>query len=177
MLQDTPTQLEKPGRSRQVATLDAVPLTAAAREVLERELADLRAEKRREIPARLRRAREFGDNDDEYFAVREEEAVLDARIARVEDILTRATAVDRGAADDLVAVGSEVAVADVQTGETREYVIESAHGTLSPRTISPGSPVGQALLGRRAGERVGVKLPTGRRRELELRTVRASSGA
>jgi transcription elongation factor GreA len=149
-----------------------VPLTAATRQALERELASLRAEQR-EIPARLRVAREFGDtaNNDEHLAIREEEAVLAARIARLEGILMRAIEVDDAADPDSVTIGSVVAAVDVETGKTLEYVVGSAHGVLSRGTVSAVSPIGRALLGRRVGDRVSVHLPRGRRCELKLREV------
>jgi transcription elongation factor GreA len=136
---------------------DEVPVTSAARRALERDLASLHAE-RREIPARLRIAREFGDtaNNDEHQAIREEEAVLAARIARLEDILVRATDVDHTDVNDSVTIGGSVTVVDVDTREKLDYVIGSAHGALSRGTVSALSPVGQALLGRRVGDRVSV---------------------
>lgn len=150
-----------------------VPLTAAARAALEGQLASLRAEQR-EIPARLRVAREFGDtaNNDEHQAIREEEAVLAARIARLEDILMRAVDVDDADAPDSVTIGSIVTAVDLDTGMPLEYVVGSAHGVLSRGTVSALSPIGQALLARRAGDRVSVPLPQGRRRELEVRAIR-----
>ena len=152
---------------------DEVPVTADARQALQESLASLR-EDQRAIPARLRVAREFGDtsNNDEHLAIREEEAVLTTRIARLEDILARATEVDHPGEDDSVTMGSTVTVVDVDTRERLDYVIGSAHGALSRGTVSALSPVGQALLGRRVGERVSVELPRARRRELELRKVR-----
>lgn len=151
---------------------DQVPVTAAGREALERDLASLHTEQR-EIPARLRIAREFGDtaNNDEHQAIREEEAVLAARIARLEDILLRAAVVELDSADDSVAIGCSVSVVDVETGEKFDYVIGSAHGVLSRGTVSALSPVGRALLGRRVGERVSIQLPHGRRRKFELRQI------
>jgi transcription elongation factor GreA len=124
-------------------------------------------------------AREFGDfaNNDEYFAIREEEAVLDARIARLEDMLTRATVVEPVDGHESVGVGSEVVVFDLDTGEERDYVLDSAHGAPGTPHVSPRSPVGRALLGLRAGERVRIQLPSGRVRELELREIRAPKGA
>jgi transcription elongation factor GreA len=152
-----------------------VPITAVARQRLERELASLRLERQRDIPRRLRVAREFGDvaNNDELLAIREEEAVLATRIARLEDILTRAAIVGRGDGDDSAAVGSRVSVLDVDTGERLEYVIDGAHGARRPGLVSALSPVGRALLGRRRGERVSIELPSGRRRKLELRRIQA----
>jgi transcription elongation factor GreA len=155
-----------------ISTSDEVPVTAVARQALEQTLASLRGEQRA-IPARLRVAREFGDmaNNDEHLAIREEEAVLVTRIARLEDILSRATEVDHAGEEESVTIGSTVSVVDVDTRKRLDYVIGSAHGILSRGTVSALSPVGQALLGRRVGERVSVQLPHGRQRELELREV------
>jgi transcription elongation factor GreA len=154
------------------AASDEVPVTAAARQALEQDLAGLRIAQRA-IPARLRVAREFGEmaNNDEHLAIREEEAVLAARIARLEDILSRATEV-RSEAEESVTIGSIVIVLDMDTQERLEYVIGSAHGVMSRGTVSALSPVGRALLGRRVGERVSVQLPHGRRRDLELIEIR-----
>lgn len=152
---------------------DQVPVTAAARRALERDLASLRAEQR-EVPARLRIAREFGDsaNNDEHQAIREDEAVLAARVAGLEDILMRATVVGDVVGDGSVRIGSSVSVLDVDTGDELEYVVGSAHGVLSRGTVSALSPVGRALLGRREGQRVSVQLPRGRRREFKLCEIR-----
>jgi transcription elongation factor GreA len=154
-------------------------MTAAARQALERELATLRLEKQHDIPRRLRLARDFGDmaNNEEHQAIREDEAVLAARIARLEDILMRATVVEGADADDSASIGSRVSVVDLISGESLEYVIDGAHGLCGPGIVSVLSPVGRALLGRRRGERVTVELPSGRRRELELRAVRADDHA
>lgn len=154
------------------STSNDVPVTAATRQALERELASLRTEQR-EIPERLRVAREFGDtaNNDEHLQIREEEAVLAARIARLESILLRATEVDDAGEPDSVTIGSVVTAVDVETGKTLEYAVGSAHGVLSRGTVSALSPIGRALLGRRVGDRVSVHLPRGRRRELKLRAV------
>jgi transcription elongation factor GreA len=145
-----------PSPTDEARVIGEVPLTSAARQALEEELARLRDVRQREIPARLRTAREFGDtaNNDEHLAIREEEAVLAARIARLEDILLRATVVDHSDTDNSVVIGSQVSVMDVETGETLEYVIDGAHGAVEPGTVSALSPVGQALLGRSPGEQV-----------------------
>jgi transcription elongation factor GreA len=175
LTQETPDH--RSARSRPI--LHEIPITTAAREALERELATLRIEKQREIPRRLRLAREFGDtaNNDEHQAIREDEAVLAARITRLEDILMRATVVDYAEADDSVAIGSRVSVLDLVSGERLEYVIDGAHGSRRRGTVSVLSPIGRALLGRRPGERVTVELPNGRRRELELYAIRADGRA
>jgi transcription elongation factor GreA len=172
-------QMSHRGSAQTRPVLHELPITAAAREALERELATLRLEKQRDIPRRLRVAREFGDtaNNDEHQAIREDEAVLAARIARLEDILMRATIANDSGVDDTVTIGSCVSVVDLASGERLEYVIDGAYGSRRQGTVSALSPVGRALLGRRTGERVSVELPNGRRRELELSAVRSDDRA
>jgi transcription elongation factor GreA len=153
---------------------DALPVTAAAHQTLSNELAKLRHEKA-QFTEQLRVAREFGDtaNNDEHLAIREEEAVVDARLARLEDILDRARVVDPATAPDLVAIGSSVTVRDRAGGRTFDYVIDGAHAAVAQGAVSAVSPVGKALLGRKEGEVVTVQLPRrGETRELEVVAVR-----
>lgn len=151
------------------------PVTTAAHQALHRELQDLRREKA-QFSEQLRSVREFGEtaNNDEHLAIREEEAVVDARLARLEDILSRARLVDPADAHDTIAIGSSVTVLDHGAGDTFDYVIDGAHAPAMPGAVSAVSPVGRALLGRRAGEVVIVELPRkGRIRELEIVAVSA----
>jgi transcription elongation factor GreA len=153
---------------------DQLPLTAAAHRALRQERDKLRKEKRHQFPARLRLVREFGDgsNNDEYLAIREEETVVDARLARLEDILNRALIVDPAESDGTVAIGCAVTVLDLGAGEPFDYVIDSAHAPIAPNAVSAVSPVGKALLGRSPGDLVIVELPRkGRTRELEILAV------
>src|SRR4051812_3492232 len=107
---------------------DELPVTPAAHHALQKELATLRQEKA-QFSDLLRLVREFGDpaNNDEYLAIREEEAVVDARLARLEDILDRARVVDPAESSDTIAIGSSVTVLDRGAGEPFDYVIDSAH--------------------------------------------------
>ena len=143
---------------------DEVPVTAEAHEALQQSLASLRVD-RRAIPARLRVAREFGDTIATTTSTSRSarrRRCWPRGSPRLEDILARATEVDHPGDEDSVAIGSTVTVVDVDTRERLEYVIGSAHGVLSRGTVSALSPVGQALLGRRVGERVSVELPRAR---------------
>ena len=99
------------------AATDELPVTAAARRALEEERDRLRGEKLRHFPERLRLAREFGDpaDNDEYLAIREEEAVIDARLAQLESILSRTQIVDSADPGDTVAIGSTVTVLDLNS--------------------------------------------------------------
>ncbi len=152
-----------------------VPVTAAAYRALERERDKLRDEKLNQFPARLRLVREFGEtaNNDEYLAIREEETVVDARLARLEDVLRRARVVHAAGSAATVAVGSLVTVLDLHSNETVDYAIGSAHAPAAPGVASAASPVGKALLGRGRGEIVSVELPRkGRIRRLEILAIR-----
>jgi transcription elongation factor GreA len=153
------------------AASDELPVMAAAYAALQRERDKLRHEKLHQFPERLRLAREHGDaaSNDEHLAIREEEAVVDARLGRLEDILTRARVVDAVGSGDTVAIGSSVTVLEIDSGEPIDYVIESAHAAAKPRSVSAVSPVGRALLGRGIGDVVTVALPRkGRTRVLEI---------
>lgn len=145
-------------------------MTAVALRALEADLERLKFEKEREIPERLRSARQFGDgsNNDDYLAILEDEAIVDARIARLEETLARAEIVDPAVSDDTVAIGAIVTVRDTTSASPVDYVIASAHADTQPGHVSAASPVGEALLGRRRGDRVSVTLPRGRMRQLEI---------
>jgi transcription elongation factor GreA len=141
------------------------------------ELDELRAAKRREIRRRLRDARGYGDAgaNDEYLATREDEAVLDARIAALEATLAQAFVVEPHAPPGVVGIGSVVNVDDVANGGGARYRLVGAHEVRAPYDVSIGSPVGQALIGRRSGDTVVVTLPNGRTRRLRIASVAPSN--
>lgn len=147
-------------------------LTRAEFAELARELQALRHRHHTELAERLRDARAYGspgDNED-IQAVHEEASVLEARIARLEELLRAAPIVDREF-DGCVSLGCTVRVAGAE-GRVAEYVLVGRRSdSSSPREVSSGSPVGQALLGGRPGQVVRVDLPSGRSRELRVLTV------
>jgi transcription elongation factor GreA len=149
-----------------------LPLTPEAHRRLELELARLR-EERREHAERLRGAREFGEPgvNDELMAIREEEAVILSRLARLEQILADAHVVGEPAAGDTVAIGSQVTLLDQESGRTESYLIDGAHGSLESNVISALSPMGTALIGSDRGAVVRVDLPRGRRRTFTVLDV------
>jgi transcription elongation GreA/GreB family factor len=156
------------------STPDVLPVTAAAHEALKLELEKLRHEKHHDIPERLRVARAYGDgsNNDEYLAIMEDDAIVGARLARLEDILSRATVIAPADSHDTVAIGSSVTLYDLRSGNTVEYTIAGAHDFSESGVVSAVSPVGAALLGRSSGDLVRVQLPRGRTRELEVLAIR-----
>lgn len=149
-------------------------ITANGERALRAELARLRHQHEHEFAERLREAREFGEgaNNDEMLQIREEEAVVEARIARISALLANATVVEEaGGSADVVAIGAEVVVEDRDSGKRSEYLITGGHEPLSPNTASVDSPVGRALLGSRVGDDVDVELPRGKVRKLRVVSV------
>jgi transcription elongation factor GreA len=132
------------------------PLTRAQKEQLEAELAELEGPKRAAIVDAIATARGFGDLSEnfEYHAAKNEQGLLERRIKLLRDRLDRAVLVDHDAAADTVGVGSRVVVLD-EHGEQLQIEISSVGG------VSPDSPLGRALLGRRTGEEVDVEAPQG----------------
>ena len=153
-------------------------MTAARLEMLRRDLEQLRDRTRSEVAQRLRDSRAYGTglNNDEYHALREEQMVLEARLARLQDIVAGAVAVDSSQVPDgRVAIGSRVTIEDLATGRRRRYRLGSAHEAFERDVISAASPMGQALMGAAPGTVVSVDLPSGDVRKVRL--VAAENGA
>jgi transcription elongation factor GreA len=140
-----------------MATDKAEHLTAAQKAQLEAELAELEGPKRAAAVEAIKTARAFGDLSEnfEYHAAKNEQGLLEMRIRTLRDRLTRSVVVDEEAAEDgVVGVGSKVELEDEQ-GSRMEVEISSVGG------VSPDSPVGRALMGRKAGDEVEIDAPKG----------------
>ena len=133
-------------------------LTAKQAEALRNELADLEGPRRTEVVAAIKKAREFGDLSEnfEYHAAKNEQGLLERKITILRARLEDAEIVE-GGDPDVVSVGSRVVVEDGEGGRL-EVEISGLGGN---GTTSPSSPLGAALLGRRAGETVEVAAPRG----------------
>ena len=125
---------------------------------LTEELAELEGPRRAEAVEAIRVARGYGDLSEnfEYHAAKNAQGMLERRIAILRARLDGARVVEAGASES-VGIGSRVVVED-EGGETLEVEISSVVG---PGTVSPVSPLGAALLGRRAGDTVAVEAPSG----------------
>jgi len=133
-------------------------MTAAQREQLAAELAELEGPKRSEIVEAIATARGYGDLSEnfEYHAAKNEQALLERRITILRSRLENAVVIDEAeaAASGAVSVGSKVEIED-EAGERMTVEISSVGG------VSPDSPLGKALLGARQGESVVVEAPRG----------------
>jgi transcription elongation factor GreA len=140
-----------------VATDKPEPLTQAQKDQLEAELAELEGPRRAEAVQAIASARSFGDLSEnfEYHAAKNEQGLLERRITMLRDRLDRAVIIDEAAVvGDTVTVGTRVEIED-EDGEKMEVEISSVGG------VSPDSPVGRALLGRKVGEEVEIEAPRG----------------
>jgi transcription elongation factor GreA len=152
-----------------------VILTPEGLEKLKQEIEYLSNEKRREVAERIKEAREFGDisENSEYDDAKNEQAMLEARIASLEDKLRSASVIDaKELSNDVVRVGSLVNVKDEKSGKSLQYtIVGSTEANPSENKLSNESPVGKALLGNKRGDIVKVSLPNGKARELKITKI------
>ncbi|HVM17698.1 MAG TPA: transcription elongation factor GreA [Gaiellaceae bacterium] len=142
-----------------------VILTAEGYEKLKEEIAYLSTEKRREVAERIRIAREFGDiaENAEYDDAKNEQAMLEHRIAQLEERLANARVIGADeVSTDAVSVGSKVRLKDMDANQTVEYhIVGSAEANPAEQKLSNESPVGRAIMGKKKGEIVEVAAPRG----------------
>jgi transcription elongation factor GreA len=152
-----------------------VILTPEGLEKLKAELEDLTTNKRREVAERIKDAREYGDisENSEYDDAKNEQAMLEARIASIEEKPRSATVVDASElSTDVVQVGSVVKVKDGDSGKSVTYtIVGSAEADPAEKKLSNESPVGRALIGRKAKDKVTVQLPNGSSRDLTIQKI------
>jgi transcription elongation factor GreA len=132
-------------------------LTQRQADALHTELAELEGPRREEVVKAIAKAREFGDLSEnfEYHAAKNEQGLLEARIRALRSRLDGAEIV-ADAGSEQVGIGS---VVDVEGSGAKLTVEVSAVGGAG--TVSPTSPLGAALLGRRLGDTVDVEAPRG----------------
>ena len=142
-----------------------VILTQEGFKKLTQEIEFLSTEKRREVADRIRVAREFGDiaENAEYDDAKNEQALLEHRIATLEERLRNARVIEKkDIAKDVVSVGSKVRLRDLDAKQTVEYrIVGSAEADPAENKLSNESPVGKAIIGKKRGETVEVLAPRG----------------
>ena len=140
-----------------------VRLTANGKTRLEEELADLLTRRRPELAARIQEATEHGDVSDnsEYEELKDEWAMLEARIRDLQQTLGHAEVIQRDASDDAVGLGSRVTLRSDDGEEETWILVSPEEANTLDGTISTESPVGRALLGCRPGDSPTVTTPGG----------------
>jgi transcription elongation factor GreA len=155
-----------------------VILTPEGYEKLKQEIEFLSNDKRREVADRIRVAREFGDimENSEYDDAKNEQALLEARIAKLEERLRDARIIEAGDIQaGVVSVGSVVRLRDVDAKQTVEYyIVGSAEANPAEQKLSNESPVGKAILGKKKGETVEVPTPRGGSLKYKILDIKAA---
>ncbi len=143
---------------------DEVILTKEGKVELEKRLEYLKLTARAEITERIKTAREFGDLSEnaEYDAAKNEQAMIEGEIQEIENKLKYAVIIKDGTKKGVVSLGSKVDIVDDETKELMTYeIVGTTEADVEMGRISNESPIGNALLGRKAGETVNVSVPVG----------------
>jgi len=153
-------------------------ITQEGLQKLKEEIDYLSTVKRREVAERIKEAREFGDimENSEYDDAKNEQALLEQRIAQLEERLRRATVVDQSAVDtDTVSVGLVVHVKDQKTGDSQKFqIVGSTEANPAEAKLSHESPIGKALMGHKRGDVVTIDVPRGPKRKLKITKIEAA---
>ncbi len=140
-------------------------MTQEGYDALKAELNELKSVTRGEISEKIRVARGFGDlsENSEYDEAKNEQAIVEARIKKLEEQLKTVKIISRDSMrSDVVSVGCRVKILDVEFGDEMEYTIASSvesHSDLN--AISDESPVGKGLIGHKVGDEVTINAPGG----------------
>jgi len=140
-----------------------IPMTAVGFGALKTELADLRA-RRPALVEEVAAARSQGDLSENfaYHDARQHLGMLDGRIQTIEATLARAQVVEESTREGVARIGSTVVVRD-EFGESTYQIVGPTEGNMACGLMSIASPLGGALLDRRAGDTVSFKTPGGER--------------
>lgn len=148
-----------------MAELSKIYITKSRLAEIEEEVRQLKVHGRREVAGRIAEARAQGDLSEnaEYDAAREEQGLLELRIKKLEEILTRSSIIDESnIPTDKVGIMSKVKVLNEKTKRESVYqVVSEQEADFEGGRISVSSPIGKALLNHKVGERVEVKVPAG----------------
>jgi transcription elongation factor GreA len=138
-------------------------LTQEGFEKLQRELRELTEVKRPQAVSRLQKARAMGDlsENSEYVAAKEDLAFIEGRIQEVEEIIKNAEIAETQKRKDIISLGSTVTVRFNGSVDTFSIVGEFEADPMKKK-ISQTSPIGQALVGKKAGAVVEVETPSGK---------------
>ena len=155
-----------------------VLLTKEGYKKLREEIEYLSNDRRRQVAERIKVAREFGDISEnaEYDDAKNEQAMLEARIAKLAEQLAAARVIEKKEiAKDVVSVGAHVRLRDVEAKETVEYhIVGSAEANPAEQKLSNESPVGKAIIGKKKGETVEVVTPRGAKLKYKILEIKAA---
>ncbi len=139
-------------------------LTAEGLKKLQDELEYYKVTRRKEVAEALKVAKAFGDlsENSEYTEAKNEQAEVESHIAELEEALAHVELIDANTSKTRVAIGSTVVIAGLMGKDEIEYtIVGSQESDPFKNKISDESPIGRALLGKKAGEDVVADTPAG----------------
>lgn len=143
---------------------------------LTKELNDLKTKGRADIAKQIAEARDKGDLSEnaEYDAAKDAQGHLEAKIAKLEDIVGNARLIDESKIDtSTVSILSKVTIKNKKNGASVTYMlVAEEEADLKAGKISTQSPIGKGLLGKKKGESAKIKTPAGEM-EFEIITIEA----
>ncbi|MDP2695908.1 MAG: transcription elongation factor GreA [bacterium] len=137
-------------------------LTAEKLEEFKQELNELKTVKRAEVADRLKKAKELGDlsENSEYFEAREEQGQVEGRVFELEEMIKNASVIIKATNNETVQIGSTIEVS--KDGKSSKFTIVGSNETRPEAgLLSNESPLGKAFFGKKLGEQVKVKTPSG----------------
>ncbi len=147
--------------------MERVPMTVEGHKKLEEELQRLKSVERPRIIQAIAEARAHGDLSEnaEYHSAKEQQGLNEARVADMEDKLSRADVIDPAKlSGSNVKFGATVTLEDEDTGEKVKYkIVGETEANVREGKISIGSPIARALIGKSKGDSVEVTTPRGTR--------------
>jgi transcription elongation factor GreA len=146
-------------------SLEKVPMTAAGYAALEAEIKQLKTIERPRIIKAIAEARAHGDLSEnaEYHAAKEQQGMNEARVADMEDKLSRADVIDVSKlSGDTVKFGAIVRIVDEDTEDELAYqIVGDFEADVKGGKIAINSPISRALIGKKKGDVVEVSTPRG----------------
>lgn len=121
--------------------------------------------KRFDVASKLKAARSQGDlaENSEYQTAREEQVQIEQRASEIEHILTNVEEIKSNKKSSKVILGSSVKLKDGASGDREFSIVGSVEANPAENKISDESPIGQALLGKKVGDKVEIELPAGKK--------------
>lgn len=153
---------------------NVILLTAEGYTELVNELENLKSVRRKEVAEKIKVALAFGDisENSEYDEAKNEQALVEKRIAKLEMMIKHAKIIEEHKQKGTVGVGSKVKIRDIEFDEIMDYnIVGSAEADPFRGKISNVSPLGTALLGKKAGDIIEVTSPNGENIKYEILEV------
>src|SRR3954464_4251769 len=154
---------------------DVQHLSPEAHRRLQEELEDLTTRGRVEVAQRIEAARALGDlsENGDYHAAKDDQGKMEARIRKIQALLKNANIVE-GHEGDVISVGAIVSIRYEGDDDVERFLVGSIEEQRDDvQVVSPGSKLGEALLGKKPGDTVEYETPTGARLKVEIVEVGA----